>query len=886
MNGFQEQQLFSGAARVQGFQPQETPDLTTGLRENAETRQANLKRLAAEDMIRQASAINKKVETYEAIGNLGIPMAKELAELTAKSFLDSQAIKAQDDYRKSKDVGTTPEGTKAYADLLEQARKEGAITSEAAAQLAKQGGSLEQINYIKGLPRYRQLYAMQAYLTDKRNALPQAWDQFRATDTQVYTDVNGQKFTVKDLETNPNKHRSKIVFGAFTRKQYLKDGFSQEFNPNPEVSRLYNEGLNELENSYLTSVDARININESEQLVNSGIQNFLSNGNYNDLVRAYLNSYDPKTGKVRDNAAALAAAEATVVGLYASGQISREAAVGIRNQTVEWDKKGRSFDKFYANRLYAKDGLFAQINAVDKRKLDIAETQDKIKLQQFEDAFNAQKRKLQAEGRRFTNEDIQELVSFGRDDLGLSMNDMSFMLQDYLTAQEADDEAQMRRLQPIIDQQGFVEMSDLEGVSPELIAELNTNKLIRDEGVEELTAGNKQEAKDTIRAFTGARIKIEEGQPEPVEFVRQYNNAYRAYESYMRDYMLGGMTQTEAQTLAIKKLNENNAQGTYTRTDLRPLPNSKFSNDLSSAQGNLNDQSFDHTTTILPNSEPYLEQLDKWTKGEAAFPRYYTLAAASNKYISGWDLASQQYRIKYNRELGKDARRRAFENQPAAVQAVLNFHPTERKLERALTTNYNNASYDVPFTRATRQAVTVSPIDGVNHPFFVAIGINEGTRRADGGYNPAYRGHTDPAVSGPAAGKTNKGTVSSRDTQFATPEAVDAHWTKHLANTQKKHENAVASYGLAPGTADYNDLMFNILDLEVQAPAAVEDFVKSIPDIIREGVTPSVIGKYRAKAFIEPSGRLNAPGFGNSMVRLQLDQTRRAGTFTLKRRGR
>ena len=102
MNGFQEQQLFSGAARVQGFQPQETPDLTTGLRENAETRQANLKRLAAEDMIRQASAINKKVETYEAIGNLGIPMAKELAELTAKSFLDSQAIKAQDDYRSQK----------------------------------------------------------------------------------------------------------------------------------------------------------------------------------------------------------------------------------------------------------------------------------------------------------------------------------------------------------------------------------------------------------------------------------------------------------------------------------------------------------------------------------------------------------------------------------------------------------------------------------------------------------------------------------------------------------------------------------------------------------------------------------------------------------------
>ena len=199
MNGFQEQQLFSGAARVQGFQPQETPDLTAGLRERGEVEQANLKRLAAEENLRQASAINKKVEVYEAIGNLGIPLAKELAELTAKSFLDSQAIQAQNDYRKSKDLGTTPEGTKAYQDILEQARKEGVITTEAASQLAKQGGSLEQINYIKGLPRYRQLYAMQYYLTEKRNNLPNAWQQFKATDTQQYTDVNGQKFTVKDL---------------------------------------------------------------------------------------------------------------------------------------------------------------------------------------------------------------------------------------------------------------------------------------------------------------------------------------------------------------------------------------------------------------------------------------------------------------------------------------------------------------------------------------------------------------------------------------------------------------------------------------------------------------------------------------------------------------
>jgi len=203
------------------------------------------------------------------------------------------------------------------------------------------------------------------------------------------------------------------------------------------------------------------------------------------------------------------------------------------------------------------------------------------------------------------------------------------------------------------------------------------------------------------------------------------------------------MDQTEAQTLAIKRLNENNAQGTYTRTDLRPLPNSKFANDLSSAQGNLNDQSFDHTTTILPNSEPYLEQLDKWTKGEAAFPRYYTLTAASNKYISGWDLASQQYRIKYNRELGKDARRRAFENQPAAVQSVLNFHPTKRKLERAVTTSFA----PVQFSATYNPNVSVASNPMLKRATTI---ISNHESAGSGGYNAVNQGGEEGGTKIPA----------------------------------------------------------------------------------------------------------------------------------------
>jgi len=77
--------------------------------------------------------------------------------------------------------------------------------------------------------------------------------------------------------------------------------------------------------------------------------------------------------------------------------------------------------------------------------------------------------------------------------------------------------------------------------------------------------------------------------------------------------------------------------------------------------------------------------------------------------------------------------------------------------------------------------------------------------------------------------------------------------------------------------------MFNILDLRVQAPAAVPDFVKRIPQIIAEGTTPEVIGRLRAQSFINPrTGRLEASGFNNNMERLEADQRRRAGNFRIQ----
>jgi hypothetical protein len=186
---------------------------------------------------------------------------------------------------------------------------------------------------------------------------------------------------------------------------------------------------------------------------------------------------------------------------------------------------------------------------------------------------------------------------------------------------------------------------------------------------------------------------------------------------------------------------------------------------------------------------------------------------------------------------------------------------------------------DLP-VRSAFQAVqpgqVLEPISSANHPYFVAIGVNEGTRTANGGYTKNWEGHIDPGDK-----NFNRGTVSGGRNNNLTAEQVDTRWMKILAQEQTKYHHAVERF--APrGTDLYKTIMFNILDLRVQAPLTIPDFVKRIPVIIAEGATPEVIGRLRAESYINPrTGRLEASGFNNDMNRLRADQTRRAGNFRI-----
>jgi hypothetical protein len=79
--------------------------------------------------------------------------------------------------------------------------------------------------------------------------------------------------------------------------------------------------------------------------------------------------------------------------------------------------------------------------------------------------------------------------------------------------------------------------------------------------------------------------------------------------------------------------------------------------------------------------------------------------------------------------------------------------------------------------------------------------------------------------------------------------------------------------------------MFNILDLRVQAPAAVQTFISKLPQVMKQGLTIEAIAKARADSFFNPrTGGLEAGGFGNDYSRLFADQRSRAGVYDYKRR--
>ena len=190
----------------------------------------------------------------------------------------------------------------------------------------------------------------------------------------------------------------------------------------------------------------------------------------------------------------------------------------------------------------------------------------------------------------------------------------------------------------------------------------------------------------------------------------------------------------------------------------------------------------------------------------------------------------------------------------------------------------------LPQKSASDSATTPTmALTSINHPYALAIGIAEGNRTADGGLTVHYYGHKDPADQLRGSRIRNIGNFSARQGQ-ATPQIADRQWLSTLTGTQMTYAPVLERAGIKRGTQGYNRLMFNILDLRVQAPSAVPGFVAAVPQMLAGGMTIEAIARARANAYYMPSGWLNAPGFGNNFTRLFKDQRSRAGVWDYRKR--
>ena len=159
---------------------------------------------------------------------------------------------------------------------------------------------------------------------------------------------------------------------------------------------------------------------------------------------------------------------------------------------------------------------------------------------------------------------------------------------------------------------------------------------------------------------------------------------------------------------------------------------------------------------------------------------------------------------------------------------------------------------------------------GANSLVARAVGSAEGTRRPDGGKNPAYYGHRDPGNA-----KWNLGSFSYQHAA-RSPEDADQRQLSRLQTQDQMLQQKAANQGLKLTPEE----RMNGLDLANQAPLAALDrggYIDRLKEARDRGLRgQAAILVARVNSYREPSTNLwDAPGLGNNEASIRHDQARR-----------
>ncbi len=204
---------------------------------------------------------------------------------------------------------------------------------------------------------------------------------------------------------------------------------------------------------------------------------------------------------------------------------------------------------------------------------------------------------------------------------------------------------------------------------------------------------------------------------------------------------------------------------------------------------------------------------------------------------------------------------------PLATPAAV---PTQTKTEPPQTPL--NTDRGVPTASAQRSFDLAAELSSPDSALSIAIGKAEGTRDVSGGRTAAYRSHIDPGN-----GARNAGTFSYQVRQggASSPAQADQVQLGRFRAVRPQYEAAARNAGLDPKDPLLAAAFFDSWNQSPAMATGRNGFLDQLPRIAREGVSLESLTNARVRSWYEPSGRLNAPGLGNTEAGVRADQSRR-----------
>jgi muramidase (phage lysozyme) len=364
---------YQGAARTQGFQPEQVPDISQQLRQNLNTEQQAFNNLA------NALAREPKQEPLTALAGFSETLANTLVTYAKKEGERQKAegIALYYEDRAAQDAALTEQQTN-----VEQLKAVDTEFKSAAANALVQGAPFEVADRLKGLSGWKKYgYAQSVALAAGRGYKSWMMEQLQANKEKLVVNQG----TPEEREISINDQNLNVSESAAVRA-HLRTKYLQESGL-ANLSR----GLQAEAFKPMHEADAELHglarknyaINKSREDEQSYLGTFNENGDFSQLITS-LSTLVDENGKPYGREGAWKRATQYLVDSALNGEDIDFKA--LYDQKVSWDPKGRTYGE-----LYGKSGQRLKVVETEIAKAKIAlykqeEAQKQIEEKEYYDA--------------------------------------------------------------------------------------------------------------------------------------------------------------------------------------------------------------------------------------------------------------------------------------------------------------------------------------------------------------------------------------------------------------------------------------------------------------------------------------------------------------------